>query len=51
MNIIRRLLQRFFFAEETITAPDGTEYTRRWPVSEKQPRPDGRWRRLKGRRR
>ncbi len=45
--MIRRLL-RFLFAQERIEI-DGETYVRHWPVSEKQPRPSGRWRRLKGR--
>ena len=46
--MIKRLL-RFLFAQERIEMPDGEIYVRHWPVSEKQPRPDGRWRRLRGR--
>ncbi len=41
--MIKRLL-RFLFAQERIEMPDGETYVRHWPVSEKQPRPDGRWR-------
>ena len=44
--MIRRFLRRLLFAQERIEMPDGETYVRHWPVSEKQPRPDGRWRRL-----
>lgn len=44
--MIKRFLRRFLFAQERIEMPDGEIYVRHWPVSEKQPRPDGRWRRL-----
>ena len=46
MNAIRRWLRRILFAEERIEI-DGEEYVRRWPVSEKEPRPSGGWRRIK----
>lgn len=38
-------LRKIFFAEERIEMPDGETYVRRWPTSEKKPRPSSRWRR------
>lgn len=43
-------LRKLLVAEERIETPDGETYVRHWPVSEKKPRPSGRWRRI-GRRR